>query len=115
MDAIGFAFENYDAVGRWRSTDHGFPIDSAGQLSGGIHFQDARELKQVLTSQASKKFTRCLVENMLTYALGRSLQPSDDFTVEEIRRQLSKDQFRIQNIVLGIVQSRAFQDRGVAE
>ncbi len=112
MDAIGFALENFDAVGRWRSTDHGFPIDSAGELSGGIHFQDAAELKHVLTSQASKKFTRCLIENMLTYALGRSLEPNDYFTVEEIRRQLAKDQFRIQNIVLGIVHSRAFQERG---
>ena len=115
MDAMGFAFEHYDAIGQWRSTDRGFPIDSAGELSSGIKFQDASELKRVLTSQASKKFTRCLVENLLTYGLGRSLQPNDYFTVEEIRRQLSKDRFRIQNIVLGIVQSRAFQDRGVTQ
>jgi hypothetical protein len=115
MDAIGFALENYDAIGRWRSMDRGFPIDTAGELGGGIHFQNASELKQVLQSRSGKKFTRCLIENMLTYALGRSLEPSDYFTVEEIRRQLAKDRFRIQNIVMGIVQSRAFQERGVAE
>lgn len=115
MDAIGFALENYDAVGRWRSSADGFPVDPSGQWSSSIRFEDAADLKQVLQSQAKKTFTRCLVENMLTYALGRSLQPRDFCTVEEIRRQLVSDQFRIQNIIVGIVQSDAFGRRGVGD
>jgi hypothetical protein len=115
MDAIGFAFENFDVLGRWRSTDHGFPIDAAGQLGGGMAFQNAAELKALLTLQGSKKFTRCLIENMLTYALGRSLEPNDYVLVEEIRRQLAGDDYRMQTLIKGIVRSRAFQDRGVYE
>ena len=71
MDPLGFALENYDAVGRWRAKDGGFPIDPSGELIGGRKFADIRELKRLLGSTAAKKFTRCLVENMLTYALGR--------------------------------------------
>lgn len=115
MDAIGFAFENYDAVGRWRSNDHGFPIESSGELSVGLFFQDGGELRKLLITRAGKKFTRCLIENMLTYALGRSLEPGDYFAVEAIRRQLTKDEYRMQTIVLGIVQSQPFQERGVSE
>ena len=73
MDPLGFALENYDAVGRWRTTDGEFPIDPSGELIGGRKFADVKELKQLLASTAAKKFARCLIENMLTYGLGRGL------------------------------------------
>ncbi|WP_169978680.1 DUF1592 domain-containing protein [Tautonia rosea] len=115
MDPLGFALENYDAIGRWRSTDGEFLIDPSGELPGGITFADAGELKRVLTSTSTKKFARTLVENMMTYGLGRGLLPDDYPEVEAIRERLVADDYRIRAIILGIVESRAFQYRGVAE
>ncbi len=115
MDPLGFALENYDAVGRWRTTDGQFAIDASGELIGQRRFEDAKGLKQLLKSTAPKKFTRCLIENMLTYALGRALEPHDYCTVEVIRQQLARDEYRIRNIVFGIVESDAFQHRGVSK
>jgi hypothetical protein len=115
MDPLGFALENYDAVGRWRTRDGEFPIDPSGELMGGRKFSDIRELKRVLSMAASKKFTRCLVENMLTYGLGRGLEAYDYCLVEEIRGQLAANGFRIHNILFGIVESKAFQYRGIGK
>ena len=115
MDPLGFALENYDAVGRWRTTDGEFAIDAAGELIGGRRFEDAKGLKRLLKTTAAKKFTRCLIENMLTYALGRGLESYDYCTVEVIRQQLAGDEYRIRNIVFGIIQSDAFQHRGVSK
>lgn len=112
MDPLGFALENFDAVGRWRSRDSGFPIDASGELAGGLRFEDAGELKRVLVTTAAKKFSRSLVENMLTYALGRGLEPEDYGTVEAVRRRLLDDGYRIRSLLFGIVESRAFQRRG---
>ena len=58
MDPLGFALENYDAVGRWRTRDGEFPIDPSGELIGGRKFADVQELKQLLGSTAAKKFTQ---------------------------------------------------------
>jgi len=113
MDPLGFALENYDAVGRWRTTDGGFRIDPSGELIGGRKFADVKELKSLLGSTAAKKFTRCLIENMLTYGLGRGLEAYDYCTIEEIRQQLTANGYRIRNIIFGIVESKAFQNRGV--
>jgi mono/diheme cytochrome c family protein len=115
MDPLGFALENYDAVGRWRSRDGGSPIDPSGELIGGRPFRDIRELKGLLASTAAKRFARCLVENLLTYALGRGLEAYDYCTVEAIRRQLVAKDYGIHEILFGIVESRAFQYRGTAK
>jgi hypothetical protein len=112
MDPMGFALENYDAVGRWRETDGEFPVEPAGELAGGLAFEDARALKAVLADAASKQFTRSLIENMMTYALGRGLGPDDFPAVEAIRKDLMARDYRARAIVHGIVRSRAFQNRG---
>jgi hypothetical protein len=114
MDPLGFALENYDAVGRWRVKDAGFPIDSSGELVGGRKFADIRELKRLLSAAYERKFARCLVENLLTYALGRGLEARDYCTVEEIRKRLVAGDHRIHEILFGIVESQAFQYRGTA-
>jgi hypothetical protein len=114
MDPMGFALENYDAVGRWRTTDGTFPIDPSGELIGRRKFADAQGLKRLLTSSSAKTFARCLVRNMLTYGLGRGLEISDYGTVEDIGERLAADDYRIRNILFGIVESRAFQYRGVS-
>jgi len=114
MDPLGFALENYDAIGRWRTKDGPFPIDPSGELVGGRKFADAQELKQVLGTTAAKTFTRAFVKNLMTYALGRGLEVQDYCTLEEIRKQLVEDDYRIRSVVFGIVESRAFQFQGVA-
>ena len=86
MDPLGFALENYDAIGRLRTMDGDFPVDPSGELIGGRKFADVKELKQLLKSTAATKFARCLVENMLTYGLGRGLEAYDYCTVEDIRQ-----------------------------
>ena len=114
MDPLGFALENYDAVGRFRTLDGEFRIDPSGSLIGGRKFADIKELKQLLGSSANKKFARCLIENMLTYGLGRGLEAYDYCIVEDIRHQLAAGNYRIHQIIFGIVESKAFQNRGVA-
>ncbi len=74
MDPLGFALENFDAVGRWRELDGGAPIDAGGQLPSGEHFSGAAELVQVLLDTKKDQFVRCLTEKMLTYAPGSWLK-----------------------------------------
>ena len=114
MDPLGFALENFDAIGRFRTSDGAFPIDPSGELIGGRRFADVIELKRLLVGSDAKKFARSLTENMLIYGLGRGLIAYDYCTVEEIRRQLIADEYRIHHIIFGIVESKAFQNRGVA-
>ena len=109
MDPLGFALENFDAVGRWRDLDGSSPVDTTGNLSGGRVFRNAQDLKQLLIATESKRFSRCLIENLLTYALGRGLEASDYGTVEAIRRDLVRDDFRAGSLLLGIVSSPQFK------
>ena len=95
--------------------DGGFPIDPSGELIGGRKFADIRELKQLLRSTAAKKFARCLIENMLTYGLGRGLEAYDYCTVEDIRSGWPPTTTGFSSIIFGIVESKAFQNRGVAQ
>jgi hypothetical protein len=115
MDPLGFALENFDAVGRYRTRDGEFPIDPSGELAGGVKLSGVGDLKRVLAGSGSKKFTRSFVENMLTYALGRGLEPADYCTVEAIRKRLVAEDFRIRGVIVGIVESEAFQHRGSAD
>jgi len=110
MDALGFALENYDATGKWRTHEGTFPIDSSGVLPDGRSFRGSKELKQVLKAQ-SELFVRNLSEKLLTYALGRGLEPYDRSAVDRITRQVSANQHRFSTLVLEIVNSKPFQMR----
>lgn len=112
MDGLGFALENFDAIGSWRDNDGQFPIDASGELPGNLHFDGAGEMKDVLKATGARRFSWCLIENMLTYGLGRSLEPDDYCTVEAIRKRLVDNDYKMQEILLAIVQSDAFQRRG---
>lgn len=112
MDPIGFAMENYDAIGRYRANDEHFPIDASGELPGGVHFEDSVEFKQKLSSIGKKRFSRSIIKNLLTYSLGRGLELQDISTVEEIRKQLEHNDYRFQSVIFGIVDSEVFQSRG---
>jgi hypothetical protein len=106
MDPIGFAFENFDAIGAWRSLDGKFPIDSAGTLPSGQSFNGPDELKAILKSQGA--FVRSLSEKMLTFALGRGLEYYDKCAVDDICKALVKNDYRFSTLAAEIVKSEPF-------
>jgi hypothetical protein len=110
MDPLGFGLENYDAIGRWRTMDGKFPVDSSGTLPGGKTFSTPAEMRALLTSQLPQ-FSRTLIEKMMTYALGRGLKTYDGTTVDNINRTLGADGYRFQTLIQLIVESPAFQSR----
>jgi hypothetical protein len=110
MDPLGFALENYDAIGRWRASEGQFPIDAKGQLPDGTTFTGEAQLKAILMSK-SPQFVRGFTEKMLTYALGRGLESYDKPAVEKIARQAENDGDRFSVLIDGIVDSLPFQMR----
>jgi mono/diheme cytochrome c family protein len=111
MDPIGFALENYDAVGRWRSEDAGVPIDASGTLPDGTGFQGPAGLSQLLLTKYRDDFVRTATEKLLTYALGRGVEPYDYPTIRSINRAAARDNYRISSWILAIVKSTPFQMR----
>jgi Protein of unknown function (DUF1585)/Protein of unknown function (DUF1588) len=110
MDVLGFGLENYDGIGRWRTMDGKFPVDSSGTLPDGKSFTTPAEMRSLLVGQLPD-FARCLTEKMLTYSLGRGLERYDRRTVEGITRKLEDSGYRFQSIVEEIVASLPFQSR----
>lgn len=112
MDPLGLALENFDLVGRWRTSDAAGPIDSMGQLPGGDEIDGAGGLKAVLLERRDA-FRRCLAEKMMIYALGRGLEYYDECSIAEITRRTEADEDRLQSLVMAIVESPPFQQRRV--
>jgi len=110
MDPIGFGLENFDAVGQWRTKDGTFDIDASGSLTNGTKFSGPAELTDVLAKQP-QAFAGAITEKMLTYALGRGLEPYDRPTVKAITEKLAQNDYRFSSLVLGIVESLPFQAR----
>jgi hypothetical protein len=110
MDAIGFGFENFDAIGRWRTSDNGAALDTAGTLPGGVSFNGPTELKTLFLSR-KEEFTRSLTEKMLIFALGRGLIDSDDQIVEQVSQAVAKDQYRFTTLLMKVVTSYPFMHR----
>ena len=102
MDPLGFGLENYDASGAWRDRDGNFPIDSSGTLPSGVSFKGPKELKQILRSQP-ELFARNVTEKMLTYALGRGLEPYDRSRVDGILRDLARNDYKFSDLIRGVV------------
>ena len=109
MDAIGFALENFDGIGRWRDKDGDLPIDASSEA-----FKGAGELLAVLASEKKDEFVRCLADKMLTYALGRGLERYDKCALDRICKNLAQQNYRFSALVLEIVKSAPFQMRGVS-
>jgi hypothetical protein len=107
MDPIGFGLENFDASGAWRTHDGKFPIDASGVLPDGKSFNGAAELKVILRSQ-SDLFTRNLATKMMTYAVGRGMERSDEPTVNGIVQDLSAHDYKFSRMVMDIVNSKPF-------
>jgi hypothetical protein len=108
LDPLGFAFEHFDAIGRWREKDGSFAIETSGTLPDGRSFQDHAELRALLKADASA-FTECLTAKMLTYALGRGLERPDRETVKAIAQRVSREGYRFSGLIRSIVQSEPFQ------
>jgi mono/diheme cytochrome c family protein len=110
MDPLGLSLENFDAIGQWRTTDAGKPIDASGVLLDGTKVNGPRELRQALLAQKTQ-FVKAVTEKLLTYALGRGLEYYDAPTVRAIDRAAAQADYRWSSIVLGIVKSPPFQMR----
>ena len=115
MDPLGFALENFDAVGRWRVKDGKDDIDSSGELPGGIKVDGAVALRKLLKDKYQDRFVRCLIEKTLTYGIGRGLDYYDLCTVEKIEKQLPAANYRFSTMIFEIVRSDAFQKIGERE
>jgi hypothetical protein len=110
MDPLGFGFENFDGIGKYRVKDGQFPIDSSGILPSGKKFDGPMELVDILTV-SGESFARTLTERMLVFALGRGLDYYDECAVDKIMKQLKKDEYRFQTLMLHIVLSDPFLKR----
>ena len=111
MDPIGFAMENFDAVGRWRQRDTGNnPIDPSGVFPDGTKFTGMTGLKQELLRQP-EQFVNTVTEKLLMYGLGRNLQYYDAPSVRVIVRDARAGKYSLASLVLGVVKSRPFQMR----
>jgi hypothetical protein len=110
MDPLGFALENYNAIGAFRQKEGEFPIDASGTLPDGTQFSGPIELKGILL-QKKDVFSRCLAEKMLIYALGRGLERSDRHTVDKIVAGTAKNDYKFSSLVTEIVRSDPFRLR----
>ena len=108
IDPLGFALENYDVLGRWRTQDAGKPIDSSGQLPDGARIAGAGDLKKVLLERKDG-FIRFFTTKMLGYALGRGLTPGDSCTVDRIVAKVAGESYSSQTLIREIVLSVPFR------
>jgi hypothetical protein len=108
IDPLGFALENYDVLGRWRTMDAGKPIDSAGQLPDGTNVAGPEDLKRVLLERKNA-FIRFFTTKMLGYALGRGLRPGDSCTVDQIAAKVEEENYSSQTLIREIVLSAPFR------
>jgi len=108
MDPIGFALENFDGIGKWRTTQYGQKLDAAGQLTDGTKIASVADLRQALL-RYSPQFVRTVTEKLMTYALGRGVEYEDMPVVRSIVRDASRDNYRFSSLVMGIVRSAPFQ------
>src|ERR1700730_10968351 len=111
MDPLGFALENFDAIGRWRVADEGeTAIDASGSMPDGTSLQGPAGLRRALATRQDQ-FVTTVTEKLLTYALGRGLEYDDAPTVRRISTEAARADNRWSSLILGIVDSVPFQMR----
>jgi len=113
MDPLGFALENYDAIGKWRTIDaaSSSPIDATGSLPDGASFEGPSGLREVLLAKRQDDFILTVIEKLLTYALGREIRHTDAPVIRKIMRETEADEHRLSSIILSIIESAPFQMR----
>ncbi len=107
IDPVGFSLENFDAVGRWRDVEAGKPVDASGGLPDGTEFVGVEGLEQGLLARP-EIFVGTLVEKLLTYALGRGVEPGDAPAVRKILRDAAAEDYQFSSLIKGIVNSGPF-------
>ena len=110
IDPLGFALEHFDAVGRWRTTEKGKPVDASGGLGDGTVFTGVGPMESALVKRP-EPFVTVLTEKLLTFALGRAMGHHDAPAVRRIVRASRGADYRLSAIVAGIVESRPFRMR----
>ena len=114
MDPIGFALENFDAVGAWRTREPGGPIDASGELADGTKIDGVVTLRNAVLNRPTV-FVGTMTEKLLTYALGRGLGYADMPVVRAIVRDAARTDYKFSSLVLGVVNSMPFQMRKAQE
>ena len=114
IDPLGFALENFDAIGRWRGTENGSKIDASGELPGGAKFNGPVEMKSALLERKSE-FRETFIKNLLVYALGRGINGGDVCLQRQVTEVAEANDDRFADIVWSIVQSDTFRKRRNAE
>jgi mono/diheme cytochrome c family protein len=107
MDPIGFSMENFDAVGTWRTTDNGSPIDATGMLVDGTKLDGVKGMREALL-RYSPQFVRVVTEKLFIYAMGRGSEYYDMPLIRSIVRDAEAKNYRFSSIILGIVKSEPF-------
>lgn len=115
MDQLGFAMENFDAVGRWRTNDGKEVIDASGELPDGSRFNGVEELKQLLSTERREQFVRCLAEKMLIYATGRGTEYYDKCAIDKIMLDAKSHDYKFAYLLAAIIESDPFQRMGHRE
>ena len=110
MDPIGLALENFDGVGRWRTTDSGAPIDASGELVDGTMVNGVETLRTALLGRPDA-FVQTMTEKLLMYAMGRAAHHYDMPAIRAIAREASRNDYKFSSLVVGIVNSDPFQMR----
>ncbi|MDP6794123.1 MAG: DUF1592 domain-containing protein [Verrucomicrobiota bacterium] len=114
IDPVGFALENFDAIGRWREFEHGARIDASGGLPDGAKFDGVAELEQGLLNRP-ELFVRTLTEKLMTFALGRGVESIDAPAIRQIVADARADDFRLSSLLLGITKSIPFRMKAGVE
>ena len=115
MDPLGFALENYNAVGLWRDSEGGEKIDATGQLPDGTRFSGVGELRRMLVADRRDQFTRCLAEKLLIYAIGRGTEYYDKCAIDQIVSEAQQHEYKFAYLIAGIIKSDPFQKQGYRE
>jgi mono/diheme cytochrome c family protein len=113
MDPLGFAMENYDPLGQWRTRDDGGPVDTAGAMPDGTKFSGVNGLREALLAKPDT-FVETLTDRLMVYALGRGTEYYDAPAIRQIARTAAKNQYKFSRLILGIVNSAPFQMRAPA-
>jgi hypothetical protein len=110
IDPVGFALENFDAVGRWRLSEADRPIDVSGGLPDGSEFEGVAGLEQALLARP-ELFVQTLSEKLMAFALGRGIEYYDAPAIRKIVAKARDNDYRFSQLILGIVESAPFQMR----
>jgi hypothetical protein len=114
IDPVGFALENFNAIGAWRERDGDSPVDARGTLVDGTNLNGPDDLVHALLDR-SEMFVTTFTEKLLTYALGRAVDYRDMQTVRAIVKQAGREDYRVSALIQGVVQSASFRQRAAAQ